>query len=67
MGEFRQIIKDALITHSYDSTLFDGTTSEARQDLLAKEIEDKIKAKFHIFRINKIITGDSPSPTNINK
>jgi|TARA_R110000824_G_scaffold367663_1_gene556878 hypothetical protein len=60
MDEFKQIIKDALIKHTYDSTLFDGATSEARQDLLVEEIENKIKAKFHIFRINKILTGDSP-------
>ena len=75
MDEFKQIIKDALIMDGvwivkddmHDSTLFDGTTSETRRDLLAKEIKNKIKAKFHIFRINKILTGDSPRSNRLNK
>tara|TARA_Y100000310_G_C20604556_1_gene774825 strand:- start:712 stop:912 length:201 start_codon:yes stop_codon:yes gene_type:complete len=63
MGEFSQIVKDTLIEYSYDNDAqVINMTSEVSQDLLAEAIEDRIKAKFHIFRINKIITGDCPKP-----
>ena len=63
MGEFKQIVKDTLVMYSYDNdSQAINMTSEVSQDLLAEAIEDKIKAKFHVFRINKIITGDSHKP-----
>jgi len=64
MGEFRQIVKDTLIMYSHDNDAQAiNMTSEVSQDLLSKEIEDRIKAKFHIFRINRLLTGDSPKPS----
>jgi len=58
-GEFRKIVKDTLIKYSYDNDAqVINMTSEVSQDLLAEAIEEEIKAKFHIFRINRIVTGD---------
>ena len=58
-GEFRKIVKDTLIKYSYDNDAqVINMTSEVAQDLLAEAIEKEIKAKFHIFRINRLITGD---------
>ena len=57
--EFKQIVKDTLIEYSYDNDAqVINMTSEVSQNLLAEAIEERIKAKFHIFRINKILTGD---------
>ncbi|MAH46279.1 hypothetical protein CMI37_10640 [Candidatus Pacearchaeota archaeon] len=61
-NEFRKIVKDTLAEYSYDNDAqVINMTSEYSQDLLAEAIEERIKSKFHIFRINKILTGDSPS------
>ena len=58
-NECRQIIKDTLIQYSYDSDAqVINLTSEVSQDLLAEAIEERIKSKFHIFRINKILTDE---------
>jgi hypothetical protein len=58
-NEFKNIIKDTLLEYSVDNDAQAiNLTSEASQDLLAEAIEDRIKVKFHIFRINKVITGD---------
>ena len=58
-NECRQIIKDTLIEYSYDSDAqVINLTSEYAQDLLAEAIEERVKKKFHIFRINKLMTGD---------
>jgi hypothetical protein len=57
--EFKKIVKDTLIEHSYDNDAQPiNLTSEVSQDLLAEAIENRIKAKFHIFRINRLMTGD---------
>ena len=59
-SEFRKIIKDTLVEYSYDNDAqVINLTSEVSQDLLAEAIEERIKSKFHIFRINKILTGDT--------
>ena len=59
-SEFKKIVKDTLVEYSHDN---DGQvinmTSEVSQDLLVEAIEERIKSKFHIFRINKLLTGDS--------
>ena len=58
-GEFRQIVKDTLIEYSYDNDAqVMNLTSKVSQDLLAEAIEERVKAKFYIFRINRLITGD---------
>ena len=58
-SEFKKIVKDTLIEYSYDNDAqVINLTSEVSQDLLAEAIEERIKTKFHIFRINKILTGD---------
>jgi len=58
-NEFKSIVKGTLLEYSVDSdSEAINLTSEVSQDLLAEAIEDRIKAKFHIFRINKAITGD---------
>ena len=46
-GEFHEIVKDVLLTHP-----------ELEVDVVAEAIEKRIKEKFHIFRINKLMTGD---------
>ena len=57
--EFKQIVKDTLIEYSYDNDAqVINMTSEVSQNLLAEAIEERIKAKFHIFRINRLITRD---------
>ena len=54
-GEFRQIVKSALESESENQA---NLASEACRDQLAQKIEQRIKEKFHIFRINRLITGD---------
>ena len=61
MGEFKQIVKDTLRNKNFSQA---NLESEACCEILAEEVEKNIKAKFHIFRINKIITGDCPKPDN---
>tara|TARA_B100000029_G_C17110710_1_gene791392 strand:- start:77 stop:274 length:198 start_codon:yes stop_codon:yes gene_type:complete len=61
-NEFKKIVKDTLIEYAYDNdSEKTDLTKELSQDLLAEAIEERIKSKFHIFRINRILTGDSPS------
>ena len=58
-SEFRELVKGVLAKHSVDNNAQAiNMTSEFSQDLVAKDIEKKIKEKFHIFRINRVITGD---------
>ena len=58
-GEFRKIVKDTLIEYSVDNDAQAiNMSSEYAQDLVAEAIEKKIKDKFHIFRINRLMTGD---------
>ena len=58
-SECKQIIKDTLVEYSYDNdSQAINLTSEYAQDLLAEAIENRIKQKFHIFRINRLITDD---------
>ena len=58
-SEFRKIVKDTLIEHAYDNDAqIINLTSEMSQDLLSEAIEERVKSKFHIFRINKTLTGD---------
>ena len=58
-SEFRKIVKDTLIEYSYDNdSQAINLTSEYAQDLLAEALEDRIKQKFHVFRINRLITDD---------
>lgn len=60
-SEFRKIVKDTLIEYSHDNDAqVINLTSEVSQDLLAEAIEERIRSKFHIFRINKVLTDDSP-------
>ena len=54
-GEFKKIVKEALQDSSFSQA---NLESEACCEILAEKIEEKIKEKFHIFRINRIITGD---------
>jgi hypothetical protein len=57
--EFRKIVKDTLIEYSVDNEAQAiNMSSEYAQDLVAEAIEKKIKDKFHIFRINRLMTGD---------
>ena len=63
-SEFRKIVKDTLMKHSYDNDAqVINMTSEVSQNLLAEAIEKEVKLKFHVFRINKILTGDTKPPT----
>ena len=58
-GEFKKIVKDTLVEYSYDDDAqVINLTSEVSQNLLAEAIEERIKAKFHVFRINRLTTGD---------
>ena len=67
-GEFRQIVKDTLIEYSYDNDAqVINLTSEVSQDLLAEVIEERIKSKFHIFRINRLLTENLPRPLGTKK
>jgi len=52
-NEFRDIVKATLQKASSDQP---NLASEACCDTLAEEIEENIKSKFHIFRINRLIT-----------
>ena len=54
--EFRDTIKSAL--EEYGETQLNISSPIAR-DLVAKSIEQKIRGKFHIFRINRLYT-DKP-------
>jgi len=59
-SEFTKIIKDTLIQYSYDNDAqVINLTSEVSQDLLAEAIEENIKSKFYVFRLNKLCTGDT--------
>ena len=57
-GEFRKIVKDTLAECSAQNADAINMSSEASQDFVAKMVEERIKAKFHIFRINRLMTGD---------
>ena len=58
-NEFKDIVKDTLLEYSVDSdSKAINLTSEVSQELVADAIEERIKAKFHILRINQAITGD---------
>ena len=58
-SECRQIIKDTLVEYSYDNdSQVINLTSEYAQDLLAEALEDRIKQKFYVFRINRLTTDD---------
>jgi hypothetical protein len=58
-SECEQIIKDTLQEYSHDNdSQAINLTSEVSQNLLAEAIERKIKEKFHIFRINRLMTDD---------
>ena len=60
-NEFRKIVKDTLIEYSYDNDArVINMTSEFSQDLLVEAIEERVKSKFHVFRINRILTKDLP-------
>ena len=62
-SEFRQIVKDTLTEYSWDNDAEKiDLTKELPQDLLSEAIEEKIKEKFHIFRINKLFTENLPRP-----
>ena len=63
-NEFRKIVKDALIEYSYDNDAQAiNLTSEVSQDLLVEAIEERVKSKFHIFRINKTLTEGTNEET----
>lgn len=53
--EFKNIVKETLKNKNFSQA---NLESETCCEILAEEIEKNIKAKFHIFRINKILTGD---------
>ena len=53
-SELRQIIKGVLEAESERQA---NLASEACREKLALEIEEKIKRKFHTFRINRLMTG----------
>jgi len=52
--EFRDLIKAALDNRCELTPQINMDSPMARQ-MLAKELEDKIKEKYHVFRINKKI------------
>jgi len=54
-SEFKEIVEETLHKERFAQA---NLESEACRKILAEEIEKNIKSKFHIFRINKIITGD---------
>jgi len=58
-SEFRKIVKDTLIKYSHDDAQVINMTSEVSQDLLAKAIEEEVKSKFHVFRINELIAKNN--------
>jgi hypothetical protein len=53
--EFKKIIEGVLEDESARQL---NLASEACRGELAEKIEEGVKSKFHIFRINKILTGD---------
>jgi hypothetical protein len=57
--EFRKIVEGVFEDESAKQL---NLASEACREDLAEKIEERIKAKFHIFRINRILTGDSGAP-----
>jgi hypothetical protein len=62
-GEFHEIVKETLLAHANTvdwQQLRQGESIESQSevDVIAEAIEKKIKEKFHIFRINKLMTGD---------
>tara|TARA_R100000808_G_scaffold24603_2_gene57114 strand:- start:35 stop:259 length:225 start_codon:yes stop_codon:yes gene_type:complete len=62
-NEFQEIIKDVLVEYSWDNDAQKiDLTKELSRDLLSEAIEGKIKEKFHIFRINRILTDNLPRP-----
>ena len=52
-SEFREIVEDVLEKTSASQP---NVSSDACRRQLSERIEERIKAKFHIFRINKILT-----------
>ena len=57
MNEFKNIVKGTLADYSDDGEGNQANlSSSVLQDVLSEEIERRIKQKFHIFRINKILT-----------
>jgi hypothetical protein len=56
--EFKKIVTSVLECESESQA---NLASEVCREQLAEKIEQGIKEKFHIFRINKILTGDSVS------
>jgi|TARA_Y100000310_G_C20371098_1_gene663542 hypothetical protein len=54
-GEFKRIV---MATLQRESSKQPNLASEACCDALAEKIEEDIKAKFHIFRINRLLTDD---------
>ena len=57
-SECRKIIKETLMDYSRKNNEAVNLASEAAQDMLAEALEQRIKEKFHIFRINRLMTGD---------
>ena len=58
-NEFKNIVKDTLVHYADDGEGNQANLSSfVLQDMLSEEIEKRIKKKFHIFRINKILTDD---------
>jgi len=62
-GEFHEVVKETLLAHANTvdwQQLRQGEPIESQSevDVIAEAIEKKIKEKFHIFRINKLMTGD---------
>ena len=53
--EFKKIIESILESESENQL---NLASEVCREQLAEKIEQGVKEKFHIFRINRILTGD---------
>lgn len=60
-SEFKKIVKATLQRVSFDQP---NLASEACCDALAEKIEENIKAKFHIFRINRLLADDEKHKKN---
>ena len=54
-SEFKEIVGEVLELESESQA---NLASEACRDKLVLEIERRVKEKFHIFRINRLLTGD---------
>ena len=58
-SECREIILEVLTMCSYDN---DGDlinmSSDVAKNIVANELESAIKKKFHMFKINKLLTDD---------